>query len=691
MDPLIARERKNASFPVEEMSKVLWGGPEGLEKRLKAQNLVADEPMFNNEETPFLSREAKVARSLKRSKKLFEIVYQSGFLGEFDTTDVMSYEADEQLPVFLHHAMFVPTISGQGTEEQREEWLPKASTFEIIGCYAQTELGHGSFLRGLETVAIYDPANQQFNLNSPTLTSTKWWPGGLGIAATHAIVVAKLIVKGVDHGPHNFIVQIRSLEDHKPLPGVTVGDIGPKFGYSTMDNGFLRFDNVKIPRNALLMRFSQVTPEGEYIKPPHSKVSYGTMVFIRAFIVSGASRVLSRALTIAIRYSAVRKQFPKSESDSPQNGEWDEQPILNYQTQQYKLLPLLAIAYAFHFTKTEMMRMYYTMRSDLKAGKFSSLSEVHAASAGLKAITTETTSNGLEVCRMACGGHGFSAFSGFSELYVDYIPTCTYEGDNTVMLLQTARYLLKSYKAAQKGIELPENLKYLNKSELEVILREKCPVQRPEDFLDFDIQVRMFRRRVAWMLHQVVGQMTKLTRSSPNLSKEAVRELVKVDLTLTTTAYCWQLVQFNFVNVLKNAKTNQLKDAPPSILLVLKNLSDLFTLYHIEQNLGQFNTDSYFSVSQLKYLRQVSRNLLLTIRKDAVPLVDAFQYTDHLLNSAIGRYDGRYAEHLLNWAKKEPLNNISPPVGYQEYLLPLLHPNSFKHSSSSSLPPPSKL
>jgi alkylation response protein AidB-like acyl-CoA dehydrogenase len=55
-----------------------------------------------------------------------------------------------------------------------------------------------------------------------------------------------------------FIVQLRSLEDHSPLPGVTLGDIGGKFGsgaYNSMDNGVLRFDHVRIPRDQMLMRF----------------------------------------------------------------------------------------------------------------------------------------------------------------------------------------------------------------------------------------------------------------------------------------------------------------------------------------------------------------------------------------------------------------------------------------------------
>lgn len=74
--------------------------------------------------------------------------------------------------------MFLPTIRSQGDDAQRDKWLPLGRAYKIIGTYAQTELGHGSYIRGLETTATYDPATQEFVLNSPTLTASKWWPGG---------------------------------------------------------------------------------------------------------------------------------------------------------------------------------------------------------------------------------------------------------------------------------------------------------------------------------------------------------------------------------------------------------------------------------------------------------------------------------------------------------------------------------
>lgn len=69
--------------------------------------------------------------------------------------------------------MFIPAIKGQGTEEQQQKWLPLAYKMQIIGCYAQTELGHGSNVQGLETTATFDPQTDEFIIHSPTLTSSK--------------------------------------------------------------------------------------------------------------------------------------------------------------------------------------------------------------------------------------------------------------------------------------------------------------------------------------------------------------------------------------------------------------------------------------------------------------------------------------------------------------------------------------
>ncbi len=72
------------------------------------------------------------------------------------------------------------------------------------------------------------------------------------------VAMARLFIRGKDYGPHSFVVPIRDMATHLPLPGIRVGDIGPKFGYNGVDNGFLSFNHVAVPRENMLMRFAKV-------------------------------------------------------------------------------------------------------------------------------------------------------------------------------------------------------------------------------------------------------------------------------------------------------------------------------------------------------------------------------------------------------------------------------------------------
>ena len=97
---------------------------------------------------------------------------------------------------------------------------------KITGAYAQTELGHGSNVRGLQTTATYDASTEEFVMDTPTLDSMKWWPSNM-VMATHCVVYAQMLIGGVEHGVHVFFVQLRD-EELLPLPGIEIGDIGTK-------------------------------------------------------------------------------------------------------------------------------------------------------------------------------------------------------------------------------------------------------------------------------------------------------------------------------------------------------------------------------------------------------------------------------------------------------------------------------
>ena len=167
------------------------------------------------------------------------------------------------MPFALTFNMFFSTINNLGDKEQIEKWIPMVKQMRMTGCYAQTELGHGSFIQGIETTAHFDKEKQEFIINSPTITSIKFWPGDMGKFSNHAIVFAKLFLEGKPAGVHAFMVQTRNLDTWEPLPGVEMGDIGPKFGYNTKDNGYMLFKNIRIPRTNLLRRYADVDENGK--------------------------------------------------------------------------------------------------------------------------------------------------------------------------------------------------------------------------------------------------------------------------------------------------------------------------------------------------------------------------------------------------------------------------------------------
>jgi acyl-CoA oxidase len=102
--------------------------------------------------------------------------------------------------------MFWLTVQNLSSEEQKARWMPDIRELNIIGCYAQTELGHGSDVASLETTATLDKATDEFVIHSPTITSTKYWPGDLGRFSTHAVVHARLLIDGKFYGVQPFFV-----------------------------------------------------------------------------------------------------------------------------------------------------------------------------------------------------------------------------------------------------------------------------------------------------------------------------------------------------------------------------------------------------------------------------------------------------------------------------------------------------
>lgn len=205
-------------------------------------------------------------------------------------------------------------------------------------------------------------------------------------------------------------------------------------------------------------------------------------------MVADSGHFSKKALSIAIRYAAVRRQF----SGSNANG--IETKLLDYPIHQRRLMPLLAQTFAMLFTGTEMTEMYNIMMSRLDGAKegdedldevIEILKETHSTSAGLKAFCTWNCLNTIEACRQACGGHGYSAYTGLAQMYQDFAVQCTWEGDNTILTLQLGRYLISSYRDALNGKKLSPGVGYLNN--LDNLIGKKCQIKNLEELLSPEV------------------------------------------------------------------------------------------------------------------------------------------------------------------------------------------------------------
>ncbi|RFU31961.1 hypothetical protein B7463_g4381, partial [Scytalidium lignicola] len=539
-------------------------------------------------------------------------------------------------------SMFITTVREQANDAQRAYWMPKIESWEVIGAYAQTELGHGSNVRGLELEAKWDPTQKNFILHSPTLTSSKWWNGTLGRTANHAIVVAQLLIpkSGAgqntvyeNHGPHPFIVQVRDMKTHQPLEGIVVGDIGPKYGYAPMDNA--------IPHSAMLSRYAQLDPDsGIYYKPKNPNVVYGSLTYVRANIVMHARLVLARAVTVAVRYLSIRRQFKDRDAagDSVL-----ETAVLDYPTVQIRVLPLLATAFALHYSGQAMGDLYQRTRKEIEGGDFAALADLHSTSSGLKSLCTDLAANGIETCRRAMGGHGFGGGSGLVQLNSDYLSKPTVEGDNWMITQQVARYLIKRAK------EVSTNKTSSSTNSTEDNLRRylKGDQRLAFDVLNDDTAIlHAFQRRAAYLTFKVY--------EAREVRKESYNSLL-IDFHKLSRAHSQMILVTNFHNALQSNHnmSHFLKET-------LKDLYRLFSLSTIENESREFYNAGAVSNEQLDGLSQKILELMKRIRPHAVPLVDAWALPDYLLDSALGRYDGRVYEDLFNRAHRlNPLNRVT--------------------------------
>jgi len=431
-----------------------------------------------------------------------------------------------------------------------------------------------------------------------------------------------------------------------------------------MDNGFLLFNQVKIPHVNMLARFNMVDPStSQYRRVGSPSLVYGTLTWVRSNIVLESGSSLARGVAIATRYCAVRRQF--QDRDAEAAGVGGETAVLNYKMVQIRLLPLLAATYALHFTGRGMMQLYEAnqavMKKNLAAGAAASrsagpeelnpgadlLADLHATSCGLKALGSTIAVDGLEMCRRACGGHGYSSYSGIGTWYADYLPTATWEGDNYMLTQQVARYLLKTARAVLAGTA-PNN-------ETASILKHYLSRQdtgAAYDVLNDDADiVQAYAWRTAYLTMEALRLRDEKKQSWNSLLVHFWR---------LSTAHSQYLVVRNFYDAVAADPKRLAAQVGEPTANVLRDLFRLYALHTMETHAAEFFTAGAVTTAQITLARTKGVSQLLdNIRPHAAALVDAWNFSDFQLNSALGRKDGRVYEDLFARAQANPVNSLT--------------------------------
>lgn len=568
----------------------------------------------------------------------------------------------------VHFALFLNGVRQGGTREQYEHWLRQGAgrLKRFFGCFGMTELGHGSNVAGLETTATFDRKTDEFVINTPNVGASKWWIGGAAHTATHCLVYARLIVDGKDYGVKQFVTQLRSVDDWTLCDGVAVGDIGKKMGRDGIDNGWIQFSNVRVPRQHMLMRYAKVDADGTVTQPPLAQLAYGALVTGRVSMAGDSFHYAKRFLTIAIRYAAIRRQFSSTPGEP-------ETKILDYTYHQRRLMPRLAYAYAMRAGTEILFDVYWRTQDRLDAASapgsktpkaelddaLLEIKEVFALSAGLKASCTWATAQIIEECRQACGGHGYSGYNGFGQGYADWVVQCTWEGDNNVLMLSTGRALIQSCLRARAGQKIGSAVSYLQRAdELARTSLEGRDVRDPK------VMVEAWESAASRAINHATDAYVRLTKTEGLSKTQAFEEL---------SQQRFEIARLHTRLFLIRAFFDKVATAPASLQTVLTELATLFALWSVEADGTVFLRFKYMKSQDLDQVTNLVNDYCLRIRRNAIGLTDAFNLSDFFINAPIGMYNGdAYKNYFAKVNRQNNPRDIRPEY-FDRAMKPFFH------------------
>jgi acyl-CoA oxidase len=529
--------------------------------------------------------------------------------------------------------LFGGAVQALGTAGHHAAYLPSIISGELLGCFAMTETGHGSDVAMLQTTATYDVESGEFVVSTPDDQARKDYIGNAARDGRVAVVFAQLLTGGESHGVHALLVPIRD-ETGKPLPGIRIEDCGRKSGLNGVDNGRIWFDDVRVPRAALLDRFGQVAADGTYTSPidnPSRRffTMLGTLVRGRISVASAAASATKSALTIATRYAETRRQFARP-------GSAGEVVLLDYATHQRRLLPAIATTYALHFAQQELVESMHDLHGaevlDERAQR-----ELETRAAGFKAKATWHATQTIQTCREACGGHGYLMSSRLPQLKADTDVFTTFEGDNTVLMQLVAKGLLTGYRNDFGALDTLGTVRFVADQVMGAIVERTAArtlVQRivdasPRRSEDADLhdrswQIAAFRDRES---HLVDGLARRLRRAGKGDGDAfAAFNAAQPHLLAAADAHVALEALEAFDRAIQRC-------TDPVAAQLLSRVCDLYALSTIEAERAWFVEHGRLTAARAKAVVKGVEQLCAALRPEARTLVDGFGIPDAWLGS----------------------------------------------------------